>query len=423
MTDLIGQSLLDRYFVREHIGAGGMADVYLAWDNQRTTEMAIKVLRRDLARDDRFYKRFKREAELLRELEHPNIARIYEFDKSGDIVFLVMEWIRGESLREKISAKNKPLSISDTITVLQPLSAALFYAHKKNVFHCDVKPANILLHEDKRIFLTDFGVARISTESLSGGTPPYMAPEQIRKDIVDARTDIYSLGITLYEMLSGGYVPYRGESHSSQGSTLKERIKWEHLHLPLPPLHTFNKKIPSALEGVIEKSLQKDPAHRYSDVMEFTQAFKRAAHNKASIGRDTIFTTQAEESTQYVQKTTQYVEKTKNTLIQGWKTFVSSTKNPKLYCRQGEYNNGSIEIPYEGLRMGRSSRNGLVFRSKSVSRMHAVVYKTEEGVFVRDENSSAGTYLNGNRIMDVTRLEHGDILQIGYDQVFEYRKR
>ena len=417
MTELVGQSLLGRYFLREHIGAGGMADVYLAWDNLRSIEMAIKVLRRDLARDSRFFQRFEREAELLRELEHPHIARIYEFDHENDIVFLVMEWIQGTSLRDKIEDKGKPFSVKNTISVLHPLSTALFYAHQKGVFHCDVKPANILLHKDERVFLTDFGVARFSSEHLSGGTPPYMAPEQILEKEVDARTDIYALGITLYEMLSGGYVPYRGEGISSQGSTLKERIKWEHLNLPLPPLSTFNPKLSVELEGVIEKSLHKDPAHRYSDVMEFAEAFKRASRNEKSVNENSVFTTQVEE-------TTHYVRKTKNTFVQRWKTIVAPPNNPKLYCRNGEYVRRTITIPREGLRMGRSSsRNGLVFKSRSISRMHAVVYKTEEGIFVRDENSAAGTYLNGERVMGVARLRHGDVLQVGYDQIFEFRKK
>jgi len=248
MTNLVGTTLLKRYFLRSNLGSGGMADVYLAWDNLRSAQMALKVLRRDLVVSKEFYRRFAREAELLRKLEHPNIARLYEFERSGDIVFLVMEWIEGSSLRDVIHEEKVVFTTDKVAQLLLPLSAALFYAHQKNIFHCDVKPANIMLQKNERIFLTDFGMARFAMENLSGGTPPYMSPEQITGGKIDARTDIYAMGITLYEMLSGGYAPFRGEHANSKGSTLKDRIAWEHLNLSIPPLKQFNVSINSDIK-------------------------------------------------------------------------------------------------------------------------------------------------------------------------------
>lgn len=425
MPDLVGKTLLNRYFLREPLGSGGMADVYVAWDNQRTTNMAVKVLRRDLALDSKFFRRFTREAEILRELEHPKIARIYEFERDGDIAFLVMDWIQGKSLSKVIDERNKPFSAAEVRNILSPISTALYYAHKKEVYHCDVKPANILVHNDGRVFLTDFGVARFSSENLVGGTPPYMAPEQIREENVDARTDIYALGITLYEMLSGGYVPFRGESYHSKGSTLRDKVKWEHLYLPLPPLQQFNSRISPSVAMVVEKALNKEPNMRYSSVLEFSEAFKQASANErdVSLNRTTIFKDIRDAIEPIAEKASvgrTTIRTRLNTLMSGMSS-PSKHGSPALYGRAGEYQNQVIPIAHDGVRMGRSSQNHLVFREKSVSRMHAVVYVTQQGAFVRDEDSSLGTLLNGRRITGTEQLRYGDIIQIGYAQVFEYR--
>lgn len=417
MTELEGKTLLNRYFLRSHLGAGGMADVYLAWDTMRSTHLAVKVLRRDLAGDPRFFQRFEREAELLRKLEHPHIARIFEFDRAGENVFLVMEWIDGHSLRDAIHENKTTYTVGQVSAMLQPLSAALYYAHQKNIYHCDVKPANILLHKDGRIYLTDFGVARFSNEKLSGGTPPYMAPEQIMGDQIDARTDIYAFGITLYEILSGGKVPYRGEHTSSKGSTLQERIAWEHLYLPLPPLRQFNASISSAIEQVLITALDKDPARRYKDVMQFSEAFKRAARVGSQTGvtihTDLVIPGKKEKPLPPSKTASRRSKKTPH--------GATSISGPYIYCRGGSLQGQVITIPREGLRLGRSSQNQVVLPERSVSRMHAIFYITAEGAFVRDENSSLGTELNGQRINGAAPVSHGDIIKIGHHQIFEFR--
>src|SRR3972149_724015 len=210
MSDLVGQSLLQRYFLRQHVGAGGMADVYAAWDHLRSAKVAVKILRPDLASKPRFFRMFAKEAELLSDLTHPNIVRLYEFDQQDDIAFIVMDWVDGANLRQAIAQRRKPFSLVETAGLLQTITSALHYAHQKSVYHCDVKPANILLHEDGRVLLTDFGVARLAAEQGGAGTPPYMAPEQFLGERVDERTDIYALGVTVYEMLTGGQFPFLG---------------------------------------------------------------------------------------------------------------------------------------------------------------------------------------------------------------------
>jgi len=276
MKTLVGTTLGDRYFLRELMGSGGMADVYLTWDNMRAAKMALKILRRDLANDTRFFQMFAKEAEILRKLEHPNIVRLYEFDKEGDIAFIVMDWIEGSNIRQALNDRKKPLSLEEVSAVLEPVCSALNYAHQNNVFHCDIKPANILLHVDGRVLLTDFGVARLASDRIGGGTPPYMAPELFSRGTVNAKTDIYSLGVTLYEIFSGGQVPFRGDSPSSQGSTTRDRIAWELSNLPLPPLHQHNPDLPDEVEKVVSTALSKNPAQRYSSAMALRQAYEQA---------------------------------------------------------------------------------------------------------------------------------------------------
>ena len=276
MKSLTDRTLLDRYFLRELVGSGGMADVYLAWDKLRSVKMAIKILRRDLSSNTRFFQQFTKEADILRTLEHPNIVRLYEFDKDEDIAFIVMDWVDGSNLRQVIQNSKKPLSLANISNVLEAVCSALHYAHGNQIYHCDIKPANIMLHVDGRVLLTDFGVAHMADETGGGGTPPYMAPEQFTGDRIDARTDVYSLGITLFEIFSTGKTPFRGASSSSQGGTTKERIAWEHLNLPAPTLSQFNPLVSSAMARVVNTAIQKEPNQRYQSALALRDAFEKA---------------------------------------------------------------------------------------------------------------------------------------------------
>ena len=418
MSRLTGQTLLNRYFLREHAGSGGMADVYQAWDNVRSTRLAIKVLRRDLSINPRFFKMFANEAEILRKLEHPNIVRVYDFEREGDLVFIIMDWVDGKSLKEAIDNRKQPYTFDDLSAILQPICSALYYAHQNQVYHCDVKPANILLHTDGRIMLSDFGVAHLAAESTGGGTAPYMAPEQFFSGLVDGRTDVYSLGVTLYEILSGGNLPFRGDSSQSQGTTARERIAWEHINLPLPALKQYNKKISPAIENVVTTALQKDPNQRYTNTMDFREAFE---HARMQRGRGGTPSTLLQSGIQVPRKKTQQqhlrVEKKKQPRRRGHKQKV-----PHLYCRSGERAGQSIPVTAQGLTIGRSSQNVVQIRERSVSRAHTLLWSTDRGVYIRDENSALGTYVNSQRINQPSQLHHGDVIQIGYYQLFEFRE-
>jgi len=390
-----------------------MADVYQTWDNLRSTRLAVKVLRQDLVYNPRFLRMFTQEASLYRQLEHPNIVRIYGFEREGDLRFIIMDWVDGSSLGEIIAQKSKPLDLATVSKILSPLASALHYAHNNQVYHCDVKPANVLMHKDGKVLLTDFGVARLADSDTSGGTAPYMAPEQFANGTIDARTDIYSLGITLYQVLSGGKVPFTGESSSSRGSTSRERIAWEHLNLQLPSISKYNKNLPAAISTVITTALAKNPAQRYHNVMDLREAFEHARLQKDRKGIT---------GSTVLQDLSGGMSQPNPPKIQSKPLRRTSKKagSPCIYGLSGEFSGQMIAIPKEGLSIGRSAQNYLQLREQSVSRNHAIIWLSQQGAYVRDEHSALGTYVNNQKISQPYQLSAGDRIQIGYYDFFEY---
>jgi serine/threonine protein kinase len=415
MSNLEGKTLRERYFLRQLIGKGGMADVYLAWDKTRSTKMAVKVLRQESRGKARRFQTFSKEAELLRKLEHPFIVRLYEFDRQGEIVFLVMDWVEGTNLRQAIEERGGPFSFEEISNILKPVCSALNYAHQNHIFHCDIKPANILLHTDGRVLLSDFGVARLAEEAKGGGTPAYMAPEQILEQEVSAATDVYALGITLYEMLSGGILPFRGDSPNSKGSTLQERIEWEHCHLDVPPLKEFNPHIQESMIQVITKALNKDVHLRYPTTLALQEDFEQA---RASVpgeikSKETIFHTIVRE----------LPKPAPGPIIQPPADRPATPLGRHLFGRGGEWAGRTFQISDQAVSIGRGDHNQLRLQERSVSRTHATLLRTRRGVYIRDENSLLGTYVNDRRIGGPVRLRQGDLIRIGVYQVFEYRER
>jgi serine/threonine-protein kinase len=415
MTDLTGKSLLDRYYLREQVGSGGMADVYQAWDNLRSTRLAVKVLRRDLVVNPRFLRLFTQEASLYRKLEHPNIVRVYDFEREGDLRFIIMDWVEGSSLSEAIQEHQKPFDLGTVSRILQPISSALQYAHQHQVYHCDVKPANILLHKDGKVLLTDFGVARLADSSSGGGTAPYMAPEQFNGGNIGAQTDVYSLGATLYVLLSGGKIPFQGDSQESRGSTTQERIAWEHVNLPLPPLRQYNSDLSTAVQRVVSTAMEKNPSRRYGSTMDLREAFEHARIQREH-GKDTGSTVLESLPKQLFKRPSQSSPPSQQQ--SRWK---KSGGQARLYCRSGQYAGQTFSISSQGFTIGRSRNNQLQIMEKSVSRNHAVLWVTPQGTYIRDENSSLGTFVNQRRIQQPYRLSPGDVIQIGYYEYFEYQ--
>ncbi len=272
MANLVGQKV-GQYQIVGLIGEGGMAVVYQARQESIKRDVAIKVIRPGMTNMEEFSRRFQQEAQTVAGLSHAHILKIFDYGQQDDIVYLVMELLTGGSLDQLI--KKGPISLATAATLLEQISSALDYAHHKGIIHRDLKPENILLDESGNPFITDFGLAKLlnSTTKLtqSGaalGTPAYMAPEQWRAESLDARTDIYALGVVLFEMLSGT-VPFKGDSALS--------MMYLHLHEAPRHLHEQNPSVPIPVQNVIEKALAKLPDDRYQSAGELASDFRLAA--------------------------------------------------------------------------------------------------------------------------------------------------
>jgi serine/threonine protein kinase len=423
MVELTGSTLNNKYFLRELIGRGRMANVYLAWDQLRTTELAVKVLHSELASETRFLNMFKKETKFMRELPHPNIVRLYDFgmEKRGNekIVFIVMDYKKGCDLRRLLARRGKPLGTDEVSQVLAAVGKALYFAHQSNVLHCDVKSANILLSHDEKtpiregdVFLADFGISRWTLEQEGGGTPAYMAPELFQEGIVNEKTEIYALGVTLYEMLSGGQLPYEGDS-SSPGSTIRDRIAWEKQYNPLPPLQQFNSTLSNEIVFVVEKALNKDPNLRHTTIIDVWYEFENALN---------LRTTSSGGEHKTIMSPPQPPPTTPQ-IPTPFPPIVRGTKQPHLYGIGGEWVGQEIPLSDQNFTLGRSQNNLLRFADRRVSRVHAVIMQSPRAFYIRDEQSTHGTFLNGRRIPPDKNIlvEDGDRIGIGDSQIFEFR--
>ena len=290
MTELIGKTILGRYRVDDFLGAGGMAQVYRAWDRTRAVWVALKLLNADLADDFVFMRRFAEEAQTLERLKHPHVVRFLGFEEARGLAFMVMEYIQGRTLRRYMRLLGRPFRPAEMLRVLQPVCSALHYAHQMGIFHCDVKPANVFLETSGRVVLGDFGIARLSESATvtfsTPGTPAYMSPEQCRGGVaLDGRTDVYALGITAYEMLTLDR-PFKGDTTKSTGSRI-DRVRWEQLNAPPPPLRRLNPSISPEIERVVLHALQKDRNRRFQGALAFYRAFAQAA-GRDSAGREPV---------------------------------------------------------------------------------------------------------------------------------------
>jgi hypothetical protein len=240
-----------------------MAAVYRAHDTALNRSVAIKVLEPALAVDPRAVERFKREAVTAANLEHPSIVRVYDVEQSGHLYYIAMRYVHGTTLRD-ILRDNGPLPLETIVKIIRPIASALHYAHQHGVIHRDVKPGNILVEPDGTVLLTDFGIARAADNSQSHltatghvmGTADYLAPEQISGRPAETRSDVYSLGVVLYEMLTG-VTPFAGENAAS--------VLYRQVHDNAPPLRSVNPRLPAELQPVIDRALTKNPALRYAD--------------------------------------------------------------------------------------------------------------------------------------------------------------
>lgn len=278
MTTLIPGQNVGAYQIIEQVGKGGMATVYKAYHAAMDRYVAIKILPFQFAQNKEFNERFKREIRTIAKLEHPRILPVYDSGEHEGTPYLVMRYLDAGTLKDRIEEGG--LTLEETNHIFTQLADALSYAHSQEIIHRDIKPSNVLLTERGDIFLTDFGIAKLIGEhtqfTVSGaitGTPAYMSPEQGEGRAIDARSDIYALGVVLYEMVTGR-VPFEAETPLA--------VILKHLQAPLPPPSQLNPHLHSALERVILKALAKNREDRFATVTEMLAAWKAAMDEAGS---------------------------------------------------------------------------------------------------------------------------------------------
>src|SRR5690625_176147 len=271
---LEGHLLNERYQIKATIGGGGMANVYLAKDIILEREVAIKVLRLEYANDEEFIARFDREAQSATSLSHPNIVNIYDVGEEDHILYMVMEYVDGMTLKEYIQ-KYGPINVHEALNIMKQVTSAIAHAHANDLVHRDIKPQNILIDTYGNVKVTDFGIAvALSATSLTKtnailGSVHYLSPEQARGGMATKKSDIYSLGILLYELLTGR-LPFSGQTPVA--------IALKHLQSETPSVRTFNHEIPQSVENIVLKATAKDPFHRYDTVYDLEEAIETAFH-------------------------------------------------------------------------------------------------------------------------------------------------
>jgi predicted Ser/Thr protein kinase len=280
----IGKTIGGRYQVEELLGQGGMSAVYKASDPNLRRAVAVKIIHPHLSTDQGFVRRFEEEAAAVAQLRHPNIIQVFDFNHEGNTYFIVFEFIPGESLQEylkRLDEVNRTMSVDEAVDTVAKVADALEFAHEQGLIHRDVKPANVMINVRQEPILMDFGIAKIvggTQHTATGavlGTARYMSPEQIKGQAIDRRTDIYSLGVMLYEMLSGR-APFEADSAMT--------LMMMHIQDPVPDLEQVRPDVPPALMAVILKALEKDRSNRYQTAAEFAQAL-RNVNSEAPIAR------------------------------------------------------------------------------------------------------------------------------------------
>ncbi len=272
-----GSVIGDRYRIEARIGSGGMAEVYRGVDPVLNRTVAIKVLLPQFARDASFVERFRREAQAAARLNHPNIVSVYDTGADGDTQYIVMEFIEGRTLAEALAAGRRPSPVQSA-EIAQKICSALSAAHAQGVIHRDIKPGNVMVTREGTVKVMDFGIARITSgvetapqTSAVLGTASYLSPEQAQGLPLDARTDIYSLGTVLYEMLTGR-PPFMGETPVA--------VAYKQVNeTPVPPSQ-INADVPPRLDAVVMRALSKNPANRYQTAKEFSEDLGRVIEDQ-----------------------------------------------------------------------------------------------------------------------------------------------
>ncbi len=303
MDSNIGKKLDGRYELLELIGVGGMADIYKARDITEDRVVAVKILKTEFAASEDFMRRFRNESKAIALLSHPNIVKIYDVGFTEKLQFIVMEYIDGINLSEYIS-KQGVLKWKDVVHFTMQILKALQHAHDRGIVHRDIKPQNVMLLADGTIKVMDFGIARFNRETdktmseKAIGSVHYISPEQARGDVTDERSDIYSIGIMMYEMLTGKK-PFDGDSPVA--------IALMHMQSNAKKMSDINNSIPEGLEEITEKAMQKEPSKRYQTAGEMMKDIEEFKQNPSIVFEYKYFSTDG--TTKYFDKVTEPAKK------------------------------------------------------------------------------------------------------------------
>jgi beta-lactam-binding protein with PASTA domain len=282
VSDTLIDTLFDgRYRIVRKLGAGGMATVYLAEDQDLGRGVAIKILNERHANDDQFVERFRREAKNAAGLSHPNIVSVFDRGEAEGTYYIAMEHLKGRNLKELLGARG-PAPVHISVDIVRQVLAALAHAHENGIVHRDIKPHNVMVDDNRRVKVTDFGIARAGASQMTEagsivGTAQYLSPEQARGAQVDQRSDLYSVGVVLYELLTGK-VPFTGDS--------PVEIAMKHLSDTPPPPSELNPEVPEELDKIVMRALAKDPARRYQSADEMSADLERVARG-LGVSRET----------------------------------------------------------------------------------------------------------------------------------------
>jgi serine/threonine protein kinase len=461
LNALIGKTL-GQFRIDEPIGSGGMAAVFKAYQPNLDRYVAIKVLPAYHARDPVFVERFKREARSVAKLAHPNIVQIHDFGNEGDITYIVMEYVDGGTLKDRLK---RPLSVAEAADFVIQAAEGLDCAHRHGIVHRDVKPANMLLRRDGHLLLSDFGIAKIleGTTNLTRvgtgiGTPQYMSPEQGMGQVVDGRSDIYSLGIVFFHCLTGR-VPFVGDSPIT--------ITVKHMNDPLPIERLAAEGVPGPIMQVIQKMTAKQAPDRYQSAEAMIEALANA------LGVSNVMLPRSWRGgimPQFPQRPADVhnVSSGSSPVTQGGNTpltpgalpdgssavtltcFRCGALNPsaRLYCttcgddlsnkrasadralapngrpilarlsiQNGPMAGRSYRFHQDVTTIGRTNGNDLVISERTVSRRHARLWFADGHWYLEDMGSANGTLVNNVRIYQPVVLNDNDIVNFGDEVV------
>jgi serine/threonine protein kinase len=378
-------TIVGPYQIQKQLGQGGMATVYKAYHPALDRYVAIKVMDASLSKEQGFIERFRREARVVARLDNSHIVPVYDFDEQDGQPYIVLKFIDGQNLVDRMRAS--PISRSEILKIISAVGNGLQYAHNRGVLHRDVKPSNVLMASDGKVYLTDFGLARIleSTSSLTGdmivGTPHYMSPEQaMNAEKLDEGTDIYSFGIMIYEMVIG-CLPFDGDTTFS--------VIEDHIH-KAPPLPTSIKPdLPVEVERVILKTLEKQRSDRYAKVSDLVNAFKKVWFPNTDQNDISSTTMESIGIATLLAENGKSFPVAEETVVLGRN---SSTKNI-----QNDIDLSELDI------------------KKIISRRHAMIQRANNEFVLYDLESRNGTFVNGVRLSPTQphTLSSGDVIEFG----------